>query len=143
VSFLSISQKLDQLILLAWDAYTHKVASGLQDPENEKVMQLQLALILQTLAPVFEHDQKEDIKVILEVPRPSSYGRVQSIDIVLRHNTAASMSSYAIELKCFRLFTRDGKAQRGAQNLGMYDYWEDIERVESYVNSGCYVELVG
>ena len=37
-----------------------------------------------------------------------------------------------IELKCFRLRTRMGDGLRRAQNLGMYDYWEDIENIEGY-----------
>jgi hypothetical protein len=60
--------KIEQIIEIAWKSYINKVASGLLDPRNEKMMQLQLAQIFQTLIPIFEYDQTESIKVLLEMP---------------------------------------------------------------------------
>lgn len=96
------------------------------------MMQLQLAQIYQTLAPVYEYENSESIKVLLEVPVKigGTVGRI--IDIVIAHTHGSTISYYAIELKCFRLLTRAGSGKRGAQNLGMYDYWQDIENIEGY-----------
>lgn len=124
--------KLSEIIMDGWKSYTHKVANGLLAPENEMMMQLQLAQIYQTLAPVYEYDRSESIKVLLEVPVTIRGSVSRIIDIVISHTMAGSTSYYAIELKCFRLLTRRGTGKRGAQNLGMYDYWEDIENIEGY-----------
>ena len=56
------------------------------------------------------------------------------IDIVISHKQEGEISLVPIELKCFRLYTRNSNRKRVAQNLGMYDYWEDIENIEEYTN---------
>jgi hypothetical protein len=121
-----------EMIALAWRLYTAKVAAGLLHPENEKMMQLQLAQVLQTLAPLFESQSSESYKILLEVP-VSIRSRLSIIDIVVEHRTGEKTASTAIELKCFRLYGRAGNGKRGAQNLGMYDYWADIESIENYM----------
>lgn len=124
--------KATKIILEGWESYKNKVANSLLSPENEKMMQLQLAQILQTLAPVYEYKSSESIKVLLEVPVRirGTVGRI--IDLVIAHTCGSATAYYPVELKCFRLLTRSGGAKRGAQNLGMYDYWEDIENIEGY-----------
>ncbi|MES2355948.1 MAG: hypothetical protein V4568_16415, partial [Pseudomonadota bacterium] len=121
-----------EMTALAWRLYTAKVASGLLHPENEKMMQLQLAQVLQTLAPLFESKSAESYKVLLEVP-VSVNDRLKIIDLVIEHRIGEETQSTAIELKCFRLYGRAGNGKRGAQNLGMYDYWADIENIENYI----------
>lgn len=123
--------KIEKIILDGWEIYKHKVANHLLQPENEKMMQLQLAQIYQALCPLFEYERSESIKVLLEVPAVIR-DNPQSIDIVLSHTLQGETSLFPIELKCFRLLTRTGDGKRGAQNLGMYDYWKDIERIEKY-----------
>lgn len=120
-----------EMVSLGWRLYTAKVASGLLIPENEKMMQLQLAQIFQTLAPLFEGSTDESYKVLLEVPVLTTVNK-RIIDLVIEHRIGSSVARTAIELKCFRLYARKGGGKRGAQNLGMYDYWEDIENIESY-----------
>jgi len=130
---MTTEQKIRQIIDIGWTSFKSKVASGLLNPENEKMMQLQFAQILLTLTSVYEHRQNESIKILLEVPvnivrQPSR----RIIDIVIQHSENGTINYYPIELKCFRRLTRDGQGNRGAQNLGMYDYWMDIENVEQY-----------
>lgn len=125
--------KIRQLIDISWTSFKNKVASGLLDPENEKMMQLQLAQTLLTLGSIYEHRQNESIKILLEVPvtitrQPSK----RIIDIVIQHSENGSIKNFPIELKCFRRLIRGGQRPRGAQNLGMYDYWNDIENIEQY-----------
>lgn len=124
--------KIDELIKQGWDCYTNKVANGLLAPENEKMMQLQLAQIFQTLAPIYEYRESESIKVLLEVPVTIRNGINRVIDIVIAHDEKEEIAFFPIELKCFRLYSRNSGKKRGAQNLGMYDYWEDIENIENY-----------
>lgn len=124
--------KVTKIILEGWESYKNKVANLLLTPENEKMMQLQLALIYQTLGPVYEYEASESIKVLLEVPVKIRGTVSRIIDIVIAHTRGSETSYYPIELKCFRLLTRAGGGKRGAQNLGMYDYWEDIENIEGY-----------
>ena len=130
--------KLEDLVMQGWMSYKNKVANGLLVPENEKMMQLHLAQIYQTLAPVFEYEQNESIKVLLEVPVTIGSGVDRIIDIVLSHTLDKNTTCYPVELKCFRLFTRAGQGKRGAQNLGMYDYWVDVENIEGYSELGGY-----
>jgi hypothetical protein len=118
------------MIELGWRLYSGKVASGLLSPENEKMMQLQFALVLQTLSPLFEFSTEESYKVLLEVPVVINGSTKRIIDIVVEHSLAESVSRIAIELKCFRLYVRNSKNKRGAQNLGMHDYWKDIANIE-------------
>lgn len=126
--------KIRQIIDVGWTSYKNKVASGLFNPENEKMMQLQLAQTFQTLIPIFEYRQGETIKVLLEFPvliKEKLIKRV--IDIAILHSENEKKTYFSVEIKCFREFTRDGTGKkRGAQNLGMYDYWEDIENIEQY-----------
>lgn len=119
------------MVALGWRLYSAKVASGLLLPDNEKMMQLQLAQIFQTLTPLFEGSTDESYKVLLEVPVQTT-ARRRIIDLVLEHRVGSAVTRTAIELKCFRLYVRGGGGKRGAQNLGMYDYWEDIANIESY-----------
>lgn len=123
---------VEEMISLGWRLYTAKVAGKLLSPENEKMMQLHLAQIFQTLAPLFEVASTESIKVLLEVPATIRGSTRRIIDIVIEHRSAESVERVAIELKCFRYLVRVGGGKRGAQNLGMYDYWEDIENIEGY-----------
>lgn len=127
-----------EMITLGWRLYTGKVAGGLLSPENEKMMQLHLAQIFQTLAPLFERSSAESIKVLLEVPATIHESTRRIIDIVIEHRLAESIERVAIEIKCFRYLVRGGVGKRGAQNLGMYDYWEDIENVEGYLTLPAY-----
>lgn len=124
--------KIEKLILEGWECYSNKVASGLLIPSNEKMMQLQLAQIYQALGPIYEYDSSESIKVLLEVPATIGGSVFRSIDMVISHSLGTTTTGYPIELKCFRRMTRNGTGTRGAQNLGMYDYWEDIENIEGY-----------
>ena len=96
-------------------------------------MQLQFSQLLLSLTSIYEHSSRESIKILLEVP--VIIARLQSkriIDIVIQHIENGYQRNYPIELKCFRKLTRDGQGNRGAQNLGMYDYWLDIENIEQY-----------
>lgn len=124
--------KIEKIIQEGWECYQHKVANGLLSPENEKMMQLQLAQIYQEISPTYEFEKSESIKVLLEVPVIILENVFRSIDIVMSQAISGETTYYPIELKCFRLMTRDGTGRRGAQNLGMYDYWEDIENIENY-----------
>jgi hypothetical protein len=124
--------KLDRIILLGWECYQEKVANHLLEPDSEKMMQMQLSHIYSSLSPLFEFGGNEDIKVLLEVPFQAKPDQNLNIDIVLTQRLADTARSYAIELKCFRLNTRSGTDRRGAQNLGMFDYWKDIERIEAF-----------
>jgi hypothetical protein len=123
---------IEQLIELGWECYKNKVANGLLLPKNEKMMQLQIALIYQTIAPIFEFEQNETIKVLLEVPVIIHSNVSRSIDIVIDHTNRQETSKYPIELKCFRLMSQSGKGKSGGQLQRMYDYWEDIENIEQY-----------
>jgi hypothetical protein len=123
---------VEEMITLGWRLYTGKVAGKLLAPENEKMMQLHLAQIFQTLAPLFERELSESIKVLLEVPVTIRGDTRRIIDIVIEHRLPETVERVAIELKCFRYLVRDGKGKRGAQNLGMFDYWQDIENIEGY-----------
>lgn len=129
---------IDELIQQGWSCYINKVANGLLEPENEKMMQLQLAQIFQTLSPIYEYRKFESIKVLLEVPVTLKNGINRVIDIVIAHNEKEGTAFYPIELKCFRLYSRNSQKKRGAQNLGMYDYWEDIENIERYFDLADY-----
>jgi len=124
--------KIDALIDQGWKSYINKVSSELLYPENEKMMQLQLAQIFQILAPIYEYESTESIKVLLEVPTTINNSVNRIIDIVISHEVNSEIHQYPIELKCFRLYSRNSSKKRGAQNLGMYDYWEDIENIEGY-----------
>jgi hypothetical protein len=125
--------KIRKLIDTCWLSYKNKVASGLFNPENEKMMQLQLAMTLQTVIPVFEFSKNESIKVLLEVPVLLLNNTKRIIDIVIQHHLDNQVSYFPVELKCYRLLTREGTGKkRGAQNIGMYDYWADIQNIESY-----------
>lgn len=123
--------KTKEIIELGWHLYSAKVASGLLTPDNEKMMQLHLAQIFQTLSPLYESKTIESYKVLLEVPVKLGTSR-KIIDIVLESVSGEDVSRTAIELKCFRLYGREGNGKRGAQNLGMYDYWEDVANLEGY-----------
>ncbi len=127
-----MSDKIYELINVGWDLYSKKVSGLLLDPENEKMMQLQLASVFQTLASLYESDNNESIKILLEVPVSVREEKKNIIDIVIQHSIDSENIYYPIELKCFRKMTRDGMAQRGGGNLSMYDYWEDIENIELY-----------
>lgn len=132
--------KINDLIKQGWDCYTNKVANGLLNPENEKMMQLQLAQIFQTLSPIYEYQKSESIKVLLEVPVTLRNGVNRIIDIVIAHNETERTVFFPIELKCFRLYSRNSRKKRGAQNLGMYDYWEDIQNIEGYFDLDNYMQ---
>lgn len=123
--------KIVKLIDFCWDAYKNKVANGLSDPTNEKMMQLQFASILQTCASLLEFSSNESIKVLLEYSVTIEKGN-KSVDIVIMHAQNNQIDYYPLELKCFRAGTSKGNAKRGAQNLGMYDYWDNIENLEQY-----------
>jgi hypothetical protein len=133
----SIDKKIRQLIDISWTGYKNKVASNLILPDDEKTMQLQLAQIIQTLIPIFEHRQGETIKVSLEVPviidRPKTR---RNIDIVIVHTEKEKSTFFPIELKCFRQYTKYGRTakdkKRGAEPICMYNYWLDIENIECY-----------
>ena len=127
-----------EIIELGWRLYSAKVASGLLAPDNEKMMQLHLAQIFQVLAPLFESKTTEHYRVLLEVPVKLGTS-TKIIDIVVEHISGETVTRTAIELKCFRLHGRAGNGKRGAQNLGMYDYWEDIANLESYCADPTYV----
>jgi hypothetical protein len=129
-----MQQKIRQIIDIAWESFKFKVATGVFNPENEKMMQLQFALTMQSLAPVFEYSIDEKIKVLLEVPVIINHVNPKRvIDIVIRISQKDKIKNFPIELKCYRKFTRDGSGKsRGAQNIGMYDYWTDIENLEKY-----------
>ena len=71
----------------------------------------------------------------LEVPCNDSGGYEGVIDIVIEHRFRESIERVAMEIKCFRYLVRGGIGKRGSQNLGMYDYWEDIENIEGYRRS--------
>ena len=73
------------MIDLGWQLYTEKVANGLLEPENEKMMHLQLALIYQTLSSLFESQRAESFKVLLEVPVTIRESTKRIIDIVVVH----------------------------------------------------------
>ncbi len=126
--------KIKQIINISWESFKNKVASNLFDPENEKMMQLQLAQTIQTLIPIFEFQKNETIKVLLEIPVEINRNpNRRLIDIVIFHSMGINKKYFPIELKCFRKFVRDGSGKkRGAQNLGMFDYWADIENIEQY-----------
>ena len=134
---MTTDNKIRQLIDIGWTSYKNKVSSGLFHPENEKMMQLQFAQTLQTLISIFEYRPEETIKILLEVPvniRNRTIKRI--IDIVILHTENNQRLYYPIELKCFRLYTREGKEEkdkkRGAEPLGMVNYWTDIENIEQY-----------
>ena len=96
-------------------------------------MQLQIAQTLMTLTSIYEYRQNESIKILLEVPVNIARQRSKRIvDIVIQHSENSDIKFFPIELKCFRLRTRSGQGNRGAQNLGMFDYWMDIENIEQY-----------
>ena len=122
----------DEMITLAWRFFCARVAGGLLKPSNEKMMQLQLAQILQSLAPLYESSSNESYKILLEYPvRLNTSTAI--IDIVIEHTLAQVVARTAIELKCYRLYSNNSDTRkRGAQNLGMYDYWADIENIEQY-----------
>jgi hypothetical protein len=121
-----LSDKIYNLIETGWDLYTEKVSGLLLDPENEKMMQLQLASIFQSLAGLYESSISESIKILLEVPVQVRADKKNIIDIVISHQHS-ELNYYPIELKCFREMTRDKKKNRGGGNLSMYDYWKNIE----------------
>lgn len=127
-----MSNKIYELIDASWNLYSKKVAGLILEPENEKMMQLQLASVFQTLASLYESVSDESIKVLLEVPVSVRSHKKNIIDIVIQHSIGFEIEYYPIELKCFRRMTRDGSAHRGGGNLSMYDYWEDIENIELY-----------
>lgn len=129
---MTIEDRIEKIIDISWESYKYKVANGLLQPENEKMMQLQIALILQSVSALFEYKIAESIKVLLEYPVFIMNNVRRIIDIVLSYKNNADEFYFPIELKCYRKFTRDGKGKRGAGNLGMYDYWEDIENIEHY-----------
>ena len=54
-----ICHKSSKWYALGWRLYSAKVANGLLLPDNEKMMQLQLAQIFQTLAPLYEASTDE------------------------------------------------------------------------------------
>lgn len=125
-------QQIEEIISLAWRLYSNKVSSELLNPRNEKMMQLQLAQIFQLLLPLYEAHSEESYKVILEHPVRLGAG-MAIIDIVIEHTFKNQTTKTAIELKCFRLYSNNSDTKkRGAQNLGMYDYWSDIENIEKY-----------
>lgn len=127
-------KKIRKLIDITWESFCNKVSNQLFEPENEKMMQLQLAQTIQSLIPVFEYNESEKIQVFLE--KPVFICRVPSrrvIDIVIFYKSDNLKKYYPIEIKCFRNLTRDGSGKkRGAGNIGMYDYWMDIENIEQY-----------
>jgi len=125
-------RKIYDLIDSGWHLYVEKVAGSLLEPENEKMMQLQLASVFQTLASLYESVPSESIKILLEVPVNVRPNKKNIIDIVVHYRSDSEECHVPIELKCFRQMTRDGKAKRGGGNLIMYDYWEDIENIELY-----------
>lgn len=127
-----MSYKIYDLIEAGWQLYIAKVAGSLLEPENEKMMQLQLASVFQTLAVLYESRSNESIKVLLEVPVSVRVNKKNIVDIVIHHRHNSNDYYVPIELKCFRLMTREGTAKRGGGNLMMYDYWEDIENIELY-----------
>jgi hypothetical protein len=134
-----MNDKINKIIMDGWNCYLDKVANSLLLPSNEKMMQLQLAQIFQSLAPIYEFKKNESIKVLLEVAVRINNNINRSIDIVLSHSTESGINYYAIELKCFRKLTRTGSGNRGAQVNGMYDYWKDIENIENYILLDNYV----
>ncbi len=125
-------RKINKLVEIAWFAYKNKVANKMINPYNEKMMQLQFSFILQTCSYLFEFKEDESIKILLEYYVDIPKGK-KSIDIVIVHREKNQKIYYPIELKCFRLSTQEGSGRRGAQNLGMYDYWDDIESLEQYL----------
>ena len=116
-----MSDKIYNLIETGWDLYTKKVAGLLLNPENEKMMQLQLSSILQSLAWLYESSTSESIKILLEVPVNVRDNKKNVIDIVILHQCEKEVY-YPIELKCFRKMTRNQGKTRGGENLSMYDY---------------------
>jgi hypothetical protein len=108
-----LTDKIYDLINVGWNLYSQKVSGLLLDPENEKMMQLQLASVFQTLAVLYESRATESIKVLLEVPVAVREHKKNIIDIVIQHIIGTVNHYYPIELKCFRKMTRDGKAPRG------------------------------
>ena|GEM_PF-3229981 len=133
LTVMTSDEKIRNIIGITWSCYKEKVASGLLAPENEKMMQLQFSMLLQGLVPMFEFVSDESIKILLE--EPVDINRTPSrriIDIVVLHTQHGIRTHYPIELKCFRRLARHGGGMRGGQNLGMYDYWMDIENVEQY-----------
>lgn len=133
LTVMTSDEKIRNIIGITWSCYKEKVASGLLAPENEKMMQLQFAMLLQGLVPMFEFVSDESIKILLE--EPVDINRTPSrriIDIVVLHTQDGVRTHYPIELKCFRRLARHGGGTRGGQNLGMYDYWMDIENIEQY-----------
>lgn len=133
-----MTNKIYELIDLGWTLCVKKIAGGLMNPTKEKELQLQLAMIYQGLANMYEETTKESIKILLEEPVKVRNKKKNLIDIVVRHAVGNQTINYPIELKCFRKKTQDLKNNRGAGNLSMFDYWEDIENVELYSNLAGY-----
>jgi len=129
-----MDELIRKIIDISWTSYKNKVASGLFTPENEKMMQLQFAQTFQTISPLFEYNRNESIKILLEqAVNIDREPKKRIIDLVISHSLDSTVTYYPIELKCFRKHTRDNLNNlRGAQNLGMYDYWVDIENIEQY-----------
>jgi hypothetical protein len=129
-----MNNKIYELIELGWRLYVEKVSGGLLQPENEKMLQLQLALVFQTLATLYVNSHSEAINILIEVPVKVRENKKNIIDLVVEHSIGGRQYYYPIELKCFRKKSRGKTTNRGAGNLSMYDFWEDIENIELYKN---------
>src|SRR4051794_28914862 len=100
---MTTDQKIRQIIDICWTSFKNKIASGLFNPENEKMMQLQFGYSLLTLTSIFEYHPSESIKILLEVPVNIERQRSRRIiDIVIQHSQDGTTKYFPIELKCFR-----------------------------------------
>lgn len=128
------SEKITQMLDIAWNSFAHKTANEMINPKREEGMKLLLAQTIQNLIPVFEYDLNESLKVELEYTVHNEKAPKKNIDILIIHKISDEFFYYPIELKCIRKHINNAERKRGGQNRRMFNYWKDIERLEQFLN---------
>lgn len=126
MNILSTDQKerLSEIINLSWNILIEYVDNGKVKINKESSLQLHYAAILKQIGETFCIKPEEIFTVELE-----THYKGKNIDIFCSLGQAKA----ALEIKCFKEFSSTG-GKSAAQDIKMYDVFEDICRLSGYVD---------
>jgi hypothetical protein len=121
-------------VALAWFLFARKVGGGIIEVNKEASMQLHFGHVLQQIMPLITFGRGEELTVDLETSVHIA-PRTHEIDVLFSGKAGGVAHRIAIELKCYRTLTTLGR-NRGATDIFMKDVYEDLARLERYVQHG-------
>jgi len=123
------AERVDEIVGLAWALTTARYAQEKSAPSNERQVQMQMAIAIQTLSPLFAFADGELIRV-----EPEYEFGDDNIDLVVHLRSGNEHVAVPIEFKVKLI-------HQGAQDLGSIHIFRDLFRLERFALSGASVPL--